>query len=70
MVKVKDLIEILKAQNQEALVYVLERQPGTGYYDQGGTCKEVPFDPKEHLDTHTFTSGRFEGQTHLTLGLL
>ena len=35
--KVRDLIELLAKQDQEAEVYVIEHRAGTGDHDQGGS---------------------------------
>jgi len=57
--KVRDLIELLAKQDQEAEVYVIEHRAGTGYYDQGGSITEVLFDENEHLEYTDFRGNQF-----------
>ena len=48
--KVSDLIEWLKAQNQEAIISVVVHRGRGGYYDQGGTAYVNEFDPSKHTE--------------------
>lgn len=44
---VREFIEWLKTQDQEAIVEVLVHTDGTGYYDQGGNCSAEDFNPSD-----------------------
>ena len=73
--KVKELIELLKEQDQEADVYVVENSSTTGYYSQGGIAEEVLFDPEFHFEYIDFRGNQFVGPDkehfnarHLLLG--
>ena len=61
---VSELIEFLTLLNQNAIVEVLEHKAGTGYYDQGGTCRTVEFNPvySEYYDCN--------GKAYLSLGVM
>ena len=59
--KVKELIELLKEQDQEADVYVVENSSTIGYYSQGGIAEEVLFDPEFHLEYTDFRGNKFVG---------
>jgi hypothetical protein len=48
--KVRDFIEWLKTQEQDATVEVISHKNGRGYYEQGGTAYNVEFDPEKHVD--------------------
>lgn len=49
--KVHEFIKLLQGfEDQDAEVTVVENTSSTGYYDQGGNCKEVPFNKDEHFD--------------------
>lgn len=49
--KVRELVKWLEQfQDQDATVEVIEHRSGSDYYDQGGTCHSVPFDPARHAD--------------------
>jgi phospholipase C len=45
--------------DQDATVLVVEHHDGRGYYDQGGTAAEVPFDPTKHIDITDMRTNRF-----------
>ncbi len=49
--KVRELIEWLSAfEDQDAEVEVVRHSSGTNYYEQGGTCSAVSFDPSKHTE--------------------
>lgn len=48
--KVRDFIEWLKTQEQDAIVEVVVHKSGKGYYDQGGTAGTSVFDPEKHVE--------------------
>ena len=51
MMKVRELVQWLAAfEDQDAEVEVVQHTHGSGYYDQGGTAAEVPFDPARHVE--------------------
>ena len=73
--KVKEFIELLKEQDQEAEVYVVENSSVSGYYSQGGIAEEVLFSPDDHLDYTDFRGNQFVksdsdlfNKRHLLLG--
>lgn len=67
--KVKDFIEWLKTQDQEAIVEIVYHEHGTGYCDQGGNATTQEFDPTkgyypsqgvaEHWDYTDFRGNQF-----------
>lgn len=62
---VKDFIEWLKTQDQEATVEVLVHSSGSGYYDQGGNVSVEEFTADEeygcgkHFDYTDFRGNQF-----------
>jgi hypothetical protein len=54
--KVKEFIEWLKTQDQEAIVKVVAFRAGLGHFDAGGSAFAVNFDHKKHVDYTTFTT--------------
>ena len=49
--KVHEFIKLLQEfEDQDADITVVEHSSGGGYYDQGGNCKETPFNKEDHLD--------------------
>jgi hypothetical protein len=59
--KVRELRQWLAdLEDQDAEVEVVEHSSGTGYYDQGGNAKVVPFNPERHA---TYTDMR--GNPHV-----
>jgi len=57
---VKELILFLEAiEDKDAEVMVIEHKSGTGYYDQGGSAREVFFDEKVHIEYTDFRGNRF-----------
>ncbi len=57
--KVRELIELLKTQDQEADVFVVENSSTSGYYSQGGIAEEVLFNPEIHLEYTDFRGNQF-----------
>lgn len=37
-------------EDQDAIVHVLDHDTSGSYYAQGGTCREVEFDPEVHTE--------------------
>ena len=58
-VTVADLIEILKTQDQGAVVQVLVHTEGTGYYDQGGSCSPEEFNKEDHIEYTDFRGNEY-----------
>jgi hypothetical protein len=58
--KVRELIQWLAAfEDQDATVEVVEHSRGTGYYDQGGSARVVPFAPDKHATYTDLRSNQF-----------
>ena len=56
--KVSEMIEWLKTQDQDATVTVVKHnQCGCGYYEQGGTATTVDFDSKMYYDGPNYPYG-------------
>ena len=58
--KVRELIQWLQEQDQEAIINIVDHRTGTGYYEQGGTASESEF---KGGDTQFFYSSawKFKG---------
>lgn len=66
MTTVKQMIEFLQTQPQDAVIEILSHSKGSGYYDQGGWCTTKPFDPTEkpswcHSDYPCFSHWELSG---------
>jgi hypothetical protein len=57
--KVKDLIEFLITQDQDADVFVVENSSTSGYYSQGGIAEEVLFNHEVHFEYTDFRGNQF-----------
>lgn len=72
--RVRELVEWLQAfEDQEAVVCVVVSEPGTGYYDQGGTSHVEKFSPDTHAEYTDWRESSFvrENEPHyLTRELL
>jgi hypothetical protein len=66
--RVRDFIEWLKTQDQDAVVEVLvqERAPP---YAPWGCCTETPFNPDEHVDYNDMSWSKEPRDRTLTLGV-
>lgn len=73
---VRELINWLEDQDQEAIIQVVAHKSGTGYYDQGGTASEEDFtlDLSDYTDFRgnpfTGPDSPFYNQRFLLLGEL
>jgi hypothetical protein len=65
-VKVHELIEWLKTQNQEADVQVVTHTKGRGYEDQGGWANETDFTGEEieYISGFTYLEGTPEEKVY------
>lgn len=66
MITVKQMIEFLQTQPQDAVIEILSHSQGRGYYDQGGWCTQKPFDPTKkpswsHSDYPCFSHWELAG---------
>lgn len=75
MTTVKQMIEFLQTQPQDAVIEILSHSKGSGYYDQGGWCTTKPFDPTDkpswcHEDTQYFSHWELSGGADVGYTLL
>ena len=48
---VREMAEwLLTFEDQDAIVQVIDHDTYGSYYEQGGTCRVVDFDPVDHVD--------------------
>lgn len=66
--KVRDFIEWLKTQDQDAVVEVMVQEPAPPYAPWGG-CYETPFDPEKHVEYDDRSWCEGAGDRTLTLGV-
>ena len=58
--KVHQLIKLLQEfEDQDAEVEVIEHSDVSGYYEQGGRCKEVAFNKDEHFEYTDMRGNKF-----------
>lgn len=73
---VRELIEWLQTQPQEAIVEVLQHTSVSGYYDQGGNCTTVAFEAKSaqvgenYVISDFFDLYTYKDKTVLQLGMM